>query len=89
MGRRRLMSDALRADLARDLGIDQVVAREGWGAVSARECGRLVQQAILRAERTLAQQPSAAGPGMRSPGRPTTPAPPVHPPSTPTPGRVW
>ncbi|EKP94000.1 hypothetical protein [Thermaerobacter subterraneus] len=56
MARRRLMSEALREDLARELGVYELAARHGWGAVPARECGRLVQQAVLRAEALLAQQ---------------------------------
>ncbi|WP_243149857.1 hypothetical protein [Thermaerobacter sp. PB12/4term] len=56
MARRRLMSEALREELARELGVFELAARHGWGAVPARECGRLVQQAVLRAETLLAQQ---------------------------------
>lgn len=63
MARRRLMSEALREELARDLGVYGIAARYGWGAVPARECGRLVRQAVLRAEALLAQQRTPAGHG--------------------------
>jgi small acid-soluble spore protein F (minor alpha/beta-type SASP) len=57
MGRRRgFMSDALKYELARELGVHDLVAAEGWGAVPSRECGRLVQKAIEYAERSLASQ---------------------------------
>ncbi len=51
----RLMSDQLKYELAQELGISEVVDREGWGGVPSRECGNLVKLAILRAERALAQ----------------------------------
>ena len=48
-----IMSDALRWELAKELGVDQVVATEGWGGVPSRMCGGLVAKAIERAERSL------------------------------------
>lgn len=55
MGRRRgIMSDALKYELAKELGVYDVVAREGdFGNVSSRNCGNLVKLAIQRAENTL------------------------------------
>lgn len=55
--RRRWMSEALRDHLARELGVAHQAARAGWGAVSARDCGRLVREAVLRAEAWLAAHP--------------------------------
>ncbi len=57
MGRRRggVMSDRLKYELAAELGVADIVRREGWGAVSSRNCGNLVRLAIERAERALAQ----------------------------------
>lgn len=49
----RRMSDALKADLARELGVYETVRRQGWGDVSARKCGELVRLAIRRAKTTL------------------------------------
>lgn len=51
------MSDALKWEFAKELGVDHIVATEGWGGVPARDCGNLVRLAIELAERTMAQQP--------------------------------
>ncbi|SHM15824.1 small acid-soluble spore protein F (minor alpha/beta-type SASP) [Caldanaerovirga acetigignens] len=54
MARRRgVMSEALKYELAKELGVADIVAREGWGSVSSRDCGNLVRLAIERAERML------------------------------------
>lgn len=50
---RSLMSDELKLRLADELGVGDVVRREGFGSVSARHCGMLVKLAIERAESTL------------------------------------
>lgn len=56
MGRRRggLMSERMKYELAKELGIAHIVETEGWGAVPSRECGNLVKKAIEVAERSLA-----------------------------------
>lgn len=54
-----LMSEQLKWEIARELGVDQTVATEGWGGVSARNCGMIVHKAIEIAERSLAQQNSS------------------------------
>jgi len=51
---RSVMSEQLKAALAHELGVADTVAREGWGSVSAKNCGSLVKLAIERAERSLA-----------------------------------
>ena len=51
----QLMSERLKFELAQELGVSGIVDREGWGGVSARNCGRLVQLAIKRAEEALAE----------------------------------
>ncbi len=51
--RRRVMSGELRYELAKELGVTDIVDREGFGAVSSRDCGNLVRLAIQRAESTL------------------------------------
>lgn len=57
MARRRgIMSEQLKYEIARELGVDQIVATEGWGGVSARNCGMMVHKAIEIAEKSLAQQ---------------------------------
>jgi len=52
MGRNRtkIMSDELKWELAKELGVDHIVAREGWGGVSSRDCGNLVKLAIMKAQ---------------------------------------
>lgn len=47
------MSEQLKYEIARDLGVEQIVATQGWGAVSSRDCGNIVSQAIEMAERSL------------------------------------
>lgn len=34
-----LMSDALKWELAKELGVQDTVATEGWGGVPSRQCG--------------------------------------------------
>jgi len=47
------MSDALKAEIAKELGVYNTVAEEGWGSVSSRDCGNIVKKAIEMAERNL------------------------------------
>ena len=56
MSRRGIMSEALKKEIARKMGVDDLVARDGWGAVSSRNCGRVVQVAIDMAEDSLSKQ---------------------------------
>lgn len=52
MARRRgLMSDALKYELAQELGFANKVRNGDWGEVTTREAGSLVRAAIERAER--------------------------------------
>ena len=56
MGRRQsIMSDALKMEIAKELGIDHIVKSEGFGGVPSRQCGNMVRKAIEIAERNLAQ----------------------------------
>lgn len=48
-----IMSEDLKEELAKELGVADIVRREGWGSVSSRNCGNLVKLAIQRAEKTL------------------------------------
>lgn len=57
MGRKQgLMSEQLKYEIARELGVDQIVSTQGWGGVSSRDCGSMVTKAIEIAERNLASQ---------------------------------
>jgi small acid-soluble spore protein F (minor alpha/beta-type SASP) len=51
-----IMSERLKYEIARELGVDQIVQSEGWGSVSSRQCGNMVKKAIDLAERSLAQK---------------------------------
>lgn len=54
MARKRgIMSEQLKYEIARELGVDQVVATQGWGAVSSRDCGNMVAKAIQLAEKNV------------------------------------
>ena len=51
--RRSIMSENLKAEIARELGVYNTVANEGWGSVSSRDCGNIVKKAIEMAERNI------------------------------------
>lgn len=55
MGRHSIMSDKLKFEIAKELGVDDTVRREGWGAVSSRDCGNIVKKAIEIAERNVSK----------------------------------
>ena len=50
---RPIMSEKLKYEIAADLGVLDLVRREGWGSVSSRNCGNMIKKAIERAEQTL------------------------------------
>ena len=53
MGKRNgIMSERLKEEIARELGVYDIVQREGWGSVSSQICGRMVQKAIEKANQT-------------------------------------
>ncbi|MDI9499361.1 MAG: small, acid-soluble spore protein, alpha/beta type [Clostridiaceae bacterium] len=51
--RRSMMSEQLKQEIAKELGVYDTVEAEGWGAVSSRDCGNIVKKAIEMAERSL------------------------------------
>ena len=54
MGRQRsMMSEQLKTEIAKELGVYDTVVSEGWGAVSSRDCGNIVKKAIEMAERSF------------------------------------
>ncbi len=53
---RSVMSEELKYELAKELGVADTVAKEGWGSVSSRDCGNLVRLAIERAEKAIAEE---------------------------------
>ncbi|MGI6030394.1 MAG: small, acid-soluble spore protein, alpha/beta type [Eubacteriales bacterium] len=56
MSRRGIMGEHLKEEIARELGVYDVVSREGWGGVSSRNCGNMVTQAIQMAQRAMEGQ---------------------------------
>jgi len=57
MSRRKVMSEALKYEIARELGVLEKVRTEGWGSVTSRDCGNMVTKAIEIANRHSANQP--------------------------------
>ncbi|MDQ6595382.1 MULTISPECIES: small, acid-soluble spore protein, alpha/beta type [Bacillus] len=54
MGRRRgVMSGQFKEELAKELGFYDVVQKEGWGGIKARDAGNMVKRAIELAEQQL------------------------------------
>jgi small acid-soluble spore protein F (minor alpha/beta-type SASP) len=57
MGRRRgIMSYQFKEELAKDLGFYDVVQKEGWGGIRAKDAGNMVKRAIELAEQQLASR---------------------------------
>lgn len=53
MARQKVMSEALKNEIAKRMGVDDIVSGEGWGGVSSRNCGNIVREAIEIAQRSL------------------------------------
>lgn len=47
------MSDRFKEELAKELGFYDVVQKEGWGGIKARDAGNMVKRAIELAEQQL------------------------------------
>lgn len=57
MGKRRgVMSESFKEELAKDLGFYDVVQKEGWGGIRAKDAGNMVKRAIELAEKQLASR---------------------------------
>ncbi|MEK5527868.1 small, acid-soluble spore protein, alpha/beta type [Viridibacillus sp. NPDC096237] len=56
MARKRIMSDRLKEEIAKDLGFYDVVEREGWGGIKSRDAGNMVKRAIEMAQQQLAEE---------------------------------
>lgn len=53
MARRGVMSKELKEEIAKELGIYDVVQKEGWGGIKARDAGNMVKKAIELAQRQI------------------------------------
>ncbi len=59
MSRRSIMSNQLKEEIAKELGVYENVRKNGgWGDVSSRDCGNMVTKAIEMAERSVSQSKS-------------------------------
>ncbi|GKV57817.1 MULTISPECIES: small, acid-soluble spore protein, alpha/beta type [Sporosarcina] len=56
MARKRVMSERLKEEIAKELGFYDVVQREGWGGIKSRDAGNMVKRAIEMAEQGMAQK---------------------------------
>ncbi|WP_153127235.1 small, acid-soluble spore protein, alpha/beta type [Peribacillus tepidiphilus] len=57
MGRRRgVMSERFKEELAKELGFYEVVQKEGWGGITARDAGNMVKRAIQLAQQQLLEK---------------------------------
>lgn len=52
---RGIMSDNLKVEIAKELGVYNTVKTDGWGSVTSRDCGNIVKKAIEMAERNLSR----------------------------------
>jgi small acid-soluble spore protein F (minor alpha/beta-type SASP) len=48
-----MMSEQFKEELAKDLGFYDVVQKEGWGGIRARDAGNMVKRAIEIAQSQL------------------------------------
>lgn len=51
--RKSIISENLRTEIAKELGVFDIVQKQGWSAVSSKDCGRIVQKAIEIASRNF------------------------------------
>ncbi|SDI11832.1 small acid-soluble spore protein F (minor alpha/beta-type SASP) [Alteribacillus persepolensis] len=50
-----IMSDALKVEIAKELGFYETVEKEGWGGIKSRDAGNMVKRAVQIAEEHLAE----------------------------------
>jgi small acid-soluble spore protein F (minor alpha/beta-type SASP) len=50
------MSEQLKNELAKDLGFYDIVKREGWESIRAKDAGNMVKRAIQIAQQQLANR---------------------------------
>lgn len=56
MAKQKIMSNRLKEEIAKELGFYDVVEREGWGGIKARDAGNMVKRAVEMAQEGLAAQ---------------------------------
>jgi small acid-soluble spore protein F (minor alpha/beta-type SASP) len=53
MSKSGIMSEGLKQEIARELGVYNTVKNEGWGSVSSKNCGNMVKKAIELANKNF------------------------------------
>jgi len=53
MSHKRVMSDRLKEEIAKELGFYEVVERDGWGGITSRDAGNMVKRAVEMAQTGL------------------------------------
>lgn len=51
-----MMSEGFKEELAKELGFYDVVQKEGWGGIKAKDAGNMVKRAIEIAQQQLTQK---------------------------------
>jgi small acid-soluble spore protein F (minor alpha/beta-type SASP) len=59
--RKSIMSDNLKHQLAQELGYGDAVLQDGYGALSARDCGNMVKLAVQKADQQLSASQISSG----------------------------
>ncbi|MDQ0187985.1 small, acid-soluble spore protein, alpha/beta type [Cytobacillus kochii] len=47
--RRRIMSEGMKEELAKELGFYETVQQEGWGGITSKDAGNMVKRAVEKA----------------------------------------
>lgn len=54
-GRKSIMNENLKVEIAKELGVFNKVQEYGWGEVSSKNCGSMVRKAIEIANRAASE----------------------------------
>lgn len=55
-GRKSIISDSVKAEIASELGVYDKVKANGWRDVSSKDCGNIVKKALEKSERFEAKK---------------------------------
>lgn len=56
MSKRSIMSNQLKEEIAKELGVYETVKHDGgWGNVTSKNCGNMVTKAIEMAEKSVSK----------------------------------
>jgi len=51
-----IMTEGFKEELAKELGFYDVVQKDGWGGIRARDAGNMVKLAIEKAQKQMSDQ---------------------------------